>query len=326
MTSTTMHTDEVTLTPNISVLRHDDSLLVRSGEQVNTINGAALVQLVSTLIQDTHQGQLPAPDADGPAWQQLVQRLEETGLVTREPGMAEVSPQARELWQRSGGAISLRQIDTALRSAVVPVIGTHEVAQRLRMMLQEAGVTTGETAAEAYAHEEVPGAVRLHVVVAQSVDDAILHQYNEENLDKNEAWLPVVMDDAGRAVIGPLIRPHSSACWKCYTLRRAANFPDRRVVGALSHATAESVTVPETASVGLSWFVAALAAEKVAERIALGDYSTMSQPGGFATVERAHPGVSVNEHKVLRVPRCPACFRGKDAGMPQVWHHAEVSA
>ena len=118
-----------------------------------------------------------------------------------------------------------------------------------------------------------------------------------------------------------LIVPSSSACYRCYTLRRAANFPDRRVVPMLSAGAPLAVDAPAVDTMGLSWFVAGLAVEKVVERIALGDHSTMTRPGSFATVERAHPGIRVDEHRTLRVPRCPACSPRREFGLPQVWHH-----
>lgn len=316
----------VSLTPQTSLLTTGEKLLVRHGEQVHTISGDAMVRLVESLVSTASDGVIPQPQVDPEAWSSLVSVLVDSGLVSVEPGMGDASPGARWLWQRSGQAYPLTTIHEALSQARVPVLGTHPVADRIRTILAEHGVQTTDDPGEAKGHASVEGSHAPAVVVADGIDDPILAEHNEWALAQGRPWLPVILDDAGRCVVGPSIRPHSSACFRCYALRRAANFPDRRIVQDLTTARPVGVDAPATDPMGLGWFVAALAVEKVVERIALGDHSTMSRPGGFAVLERSHPGVSVEEHRVLRVPRCPECSTTTERGLPQVWHHGGVSA
>lgn len=314
-----------TLAPGTSVLRHGEKLVVRSGDQAWTISGDDMVHLVESLLAGSDDGVLPTMPTDSPAWSSLVELLRESGLVSVEEGMTQASPSARLLWQRSGQVHPLRDVDAALRESVVPVLGKHPLAARVRSILEDSGVGVTDDGREARACAQIEGSVAPAVVVAGSVDDVLLTEHNTWALETGLPWLPVVLDDAGHSVVGPYIRPHSSACLRCYRLRRAANFPDRRVIEDLAGAEPVAMSPMPTDMVGLSWFVAALAVEKVTERIALGDHSTMSCPGGLAALERSHPGVKVTEHKVLRVPRCPDCSTTAQRGLPQVWHHGGVS-
>ena len=309
------------IAPEVSLLRTENTLVVRNGEQVHTIAGRATTRLVERLLTASKGGALPQPDEVTPAWEELVELLSSVGLITTEPGMGQVSESARLLWKRSGGVHSLLTIHEALTRAVVPVVGVHPVAERIRTILRDGGIAVGDDAAGARGHDAIAGSCAMSVMVATSIDDPALGEHNTRALRSGQPWLPVLLDDAGRCVVGPFIVPSSSACYRCYTLRRAANFPDRRVVPMLSAGAPLAVDAPAVDTMGLSWFVAGLAVEKVVERIALGDHSTMTRPGSFATVERAHPGIRVDEHRTLRVPRCPACSPRREFGLPQVWHH-----
>ncbi len=309
------------LSPRTQLLRSEGKLLVRHGDQVRSVAGDEAVALVRTLVAGATGSILLEPAGGGAAWAQLVGVLEEIGLVTTDVDVTTASPQARQLWDRAGRVLPVGDIDAALRGAVIPVIGTGPVAERIRAVIAGAGVALTQDRAAGRASAQIPGALPVTVVVGESIDDPALLAHNEWAHEHRAPWLPVIPDDAHRAIVGPYLVPGSSACFACYRLRRLANFPDRRIIDALTQATAIPMTTPATALLGMDWFIAGLVAEKVLERAALGDHSAMSAPGSLASLEPARPGIDVSEHRVLRVPRCPTCSPTKDRGMPQVWFH-----
>lgn len=316
----------LSLYPNATVLAGDGKLMVKNGEKVHVLRGDGLRTVVGSLLKQAKDGAIPAPPTESEAWAKLVTLLEMSGLVTREPGMLDARPAIRMLWQRSGGAHPLATMEEALSMACVPVLGDHPLAERIVSILEENDVRVVSDPAQAQASSTIEGSVAPAVVVARSPEDALLREHNRWALAHGTPWLPVVLDDAGRSTVGPYVQPGSSACLKCHLLRRAANFPDRRVTGLLSTAQSVAAPTPATDLLGLGWFVAALAAEKVLEKVSLGSHSTMSCPGGLTVLERSHPGISVTEHRVLRVPRCPECSPTAGLGLPQVWHHGEADA
>lgn len=309
------------LTPTVNVLHSGDGLLVRTGEQVHTLTGEKLCSLVAELLAQVNQGVVPAPAQESEAWNRLEELLEISGMVVREEGLAQADPGVRMLWQRSGRPYPVSVMQAALSAARIPLLGSHTLVPRIASILEENGVETVDNPALARASDAVEGSVAPAIVVVDSPHDPRLTKHNEWALETGAPWLPVVIDDAGRSVVGPYIQPRSSACARCYQLRRAANFSDRRIVGPLSEADPVPLSPLPVDLMGLGWFVAALACEKVVERVVLGAHATMTCPGSMAVVERTQPGVSVDEHRVLRVPRCPACSPTVGQGLPQVWHH-----
>jgi hypothetical protein len=64
--------------------------------------------------------------------------------------------------------------------------------------------------------------------------------------------------------------------------------------------------------------VAAVAADRILRWIGFGDPRL---PGAVATVAVA-PRLGLADDVVLRAPRCPACSRVADFGLPLPWHEA----
>jgi bacteriocin biosynthesis cyclodehydratase domain-containing protein len=310
-----------TLVPRTRLLRSGDKLLVAKDSEVRTITGAPAVDLVETLVHSANGPRLPVPTEAGPEWHAFVALLTEAGLVTTDPAVARASGQARLLWDRCRQALPIQDIDKALRRSTIPVLGSGTVADRIRQIIEEAGPRVVADRDAGSCGADIPGATAVTVVVGKSLTDPTLLDHNVWALEHRLPWLAVVPDDAGRSVVGPYIVPGSSACFRCYLLRRAANFPDRRIIGELSTAEPVPTSTPRVELLGMGWFTAALTAEKVLERVALGDYSSMSAPGSLASIEPARPGVDVSEHRVLRVPRCPTCSPAAGRGLPQVWFH-----
>lgn len=228
-----------TLVPRTRLLRSGDKLLVAKDSEVRTITGAPAVDLVETLVHSANGPRLPVPTEAGPEWHAFVALLTEAGLVTTDPAVARASGQARLLWDRCRQALPIQDIDKALRRSTIPVLGSGTVADRIRQIIEEAGPRVVADRDAGSCGADIPGATAVTVVVGKSLTDPTLLDHNVWALEHRVPWLAVVPDDAGRSVVGPYIVPGSSACFRCYLLRRAANFPDRRIIGELS--TAEPV-------------------------------------------------------------------------------------
>jgi bacteriocin biosynthesis cyclodehydratase domain-containing protein len=128
-------------------------------------------------------------------------------------------------------------------------------------------------------------------------------------------WFLLRPYDGRFASVGPLVVPGESACYECLLLRRAANLEFGDDLPEL-----ESTPQSATADAAFEAFVVALTAHLAIRWVVGGDAML---PGVLHTVE-LRPSLSVSEHTVLRVPRCPACSPNQVAP-PLPWHGAEVA-
>jgi bacteriocin biosynthesis cyclodehydratase domain-containing protein len=123
--------------------------------------------------------------------------------------------------------------------------------------------------------------------------------------------------DGRFAAVGPLVVPGESCCFECVRARRAANLgygDDLREI--------EAAPAAVRADAALEAAVVAVAAHVVLRYVGGGDTTV---PGVLYAVE-ARPALSVDEHAVLRVPRCPACSPVSRLAPRLPWHEAEVEA
>lgn len=328
--TTTPHSSQrrrVVVTPHTRVLRSGDRLLVRRGDAVSVIEGPAggFVEQLLAAADSEPSGILSLPIATTPEEERVVDQLE--ALLTESTLTSEAEPEAfaeadqtlRTLWMRSGGEVSLEQLAATRSDAHVLMTGRGPLAARIEAGLAESGVRTSR-------HTD-PGSdldlarVDFLVCIADHHDDPGLGEVNRDTLTTGTPWLPVLGDDGQRTVVGPLIHPGSSACWECVRLRRAANFPDSNLVSDLGRA--DGIPAPTTAAstVAGDYIVAGVAVEKILDRVVLGDRASMTRPGAMGVIRPAEPGLRIEEHLVLRVPRCPACSPTAGRGEPQVWFH-----
>lgn len=317
---------ETTLTPNTDITTDGQRILLRRGDSVTAIDGEPAVSIVRELIESSHNGSVQLPDATDPREAAAVgdfrTKLQDAGLtVPPEQHVAEAGPVARELWMRSGQELDVLDIDQRLRTANVAVIGDGPLADQVREHLVIAGLGGVVGGTEFDADEPSVGDADLLVAIAPHRSSELLSRVNERALESRTPWLAVTGDEAGRPVVGPYIVPGSSACFECFRMRRAANFPERSMVGSLTRSQELAHSPLDSSSHGRNLMITGLIVEKVTERLGLGESASATAPGYVAVLEPAAPGWSVTEHRVLRVPRCPRCSPTAGQGQPQVWFH-----
>lgn len=219
-------------------------------------------------------------------------------------------------YERAGGQVSMETILHRIEESVIEII-THDnnpITNELKIQLEESGLNvapTGETS-------QTP---TLRVAMANSHLDPLLEDVNNKSLEDHIPWISLVPYDGQSSWVGPFFIPHQSACLNCYNLRKSANFSDdvfRSELMKIQPINPESQPVHNqpinTVQVGI-------ANNLITEWITLRDYAPSAVPGGFTTINLDDKGVSFNNHRIYRVPRCPKCSPAADTGFPQVWYH-----
>lgn len=108
---------------------------------------------------------------------------------------------------------SMRTAPLQREVAFVSVVGTGVVADAARRVMGK----TGQLADE---NPDVPAS--LSIVCADFDNFSLFHAENEKAVERN---LPVLFawKSGARILLGPLVRPHQSACFHCYAERRISN-------------------------------------------------------------------------------------------------------
>jgi bacteriocin biosynthesis cyclodehydratase domain-containing protein len=162
------------------------------------------------------------------------------------------------------------------------------------------------------------GRVRADLTVVAPAPDELdrLHAWNQLAFDRSMRWLLVRPYDGRFASVGPLVVPGQSCCYECTLLRRGANagYADEL-------ADVEAAPAAARADAGFRALVAGVAAH-VAVRWVAGWDKTL--PGVLFTLE-AQPALKLDEHHVLRVPRCEACSSAAHAAPKLPWHAVEAA-
>jgi bacteriocin biosynthesis cyclodehydratase domain-containing protein len=302
------------LKPWYRVVRHEERVLLEHGRTVVVFEGGAAREFLPALL----------PLLDGtrtldelcelmgrkttPAVENALALLAERGLLTAGPRRSR-DPDRRRVAE-SLAAESVRddgidEIAGRLETTTVSLLGDGRALDGLARLLQRSAV-----GAVCCAPPADPG-VSL-VVVGPGGD---LPGWNRHALERGGDWLPFGEPDGGAVTIGPLIVPHETACFECLVLRResTSGCAEELALFRGSPAPAPRPTILAVA--------AALAAEVVVRWLGTRDASL---PGALFTV-RSLDGISVDTHRVLRVPRCPACSRVAGVAQPSPWHEARVA-
>jgi bacteriocin biosynthesis cyclodehydratase domain-containing protein len=116
--------------------------------------------------------------------------------------------------------------------------------------------------------------------------------------------------DGRFAAVGPLFLPGDTCCYECFRLRRLAGLDYDDEFWAL-----ERSTPPSRSAAALDLITAGLAAT-VALRYVVG--AAAAVVGGFHALELG-PTIALDFHRVLRVPRCPACSAVSRQAQPLPW-------
>lgn len=310
----------------------DGTLLVRRADQVTRLGGEGTEAFVVALLAAAREGVIPLGALHGSQEQEqavraLVDQLAEAGLLL-DPATSEAvqraSPTARALWLRSGREGSPADIATRLRTARVEVVGSHPLADRLAAALADAGLQTSRERGAVEHRDEDRVPPDYAVVVGTGEDDPLLVGWNRWAFERRLPWWAVLPHDGRRATVGPFVLPGASACWRCFTIRRAANFPDRTLVDELAVARSVSPDSLAAATPGVETVQVGVLLEQIVDRVGLGALAGVAVPGAVTTVELGGDGLGLTSHRVLRVPRCEVCSPASGRGLPQVWYHGRA--
>ena len=135
----------------------------------------------------------------------------------------------------------------------------------------------------------------------------LLERWNAAMLECERPWLQVLPFNGRLAALGPLFVPRETCCHACYRHRRGASLGEPELAAAL-----DSVPAPYPQPALLSTALAALAAGLLVRWLATRDPTL---PGTLFALE-LESGLRVDAHRVLRVPRCPACSAAVAAPLP----------
>jgi bacteriocin biosynthesis cyclodehydratase domain-containing protein len=221
-------------------------------------------------------------------------------------------------YERAGGQVSIEDILHRIQTSIVEVIAheDNEVAKRLIANLQESKLNVavkGES-------DKKPN---IRIAVGTSHLDPLLKEVNDMALEDHIPWLSLVPYDGQAAWVGPFFIPHQSACLHCYNLRKSANFADDVFRSELMDIKPVNSDKQPVYNQPINLVQTGIASNLITEWVALSDYGPSAMPGGFTTINLNDKGVSVDNHRVYRVPRCQKCSPVADTGFPQVWHHGE---
>lgn len=220
--------------------------------------------------------------------------------------------------ERSGMQVCPEEIIKRLESSVISFYSSdnNPLAQTIYASLENAGLNVVK---ESTFFNDESGTIRL--IVASSYLDPLLKKANETALLDGKPWLSVVANDGQVSWVGPFFIPHKSACLTCFNIRKAANFTDdvfRAETLKIRPLKGESHPVYDEP---INQIQAGIVANALTEWIALREFSASSVPGGFTTINIDDRGISMDNHRVYRVPRCPDCSPAASTGYPQVWFH-----
>ena len=184
------------------------------------------------------------------------------------------------------------------RNERVAVVGGNRTAARLGALLDEAGF--GDVVTDAADDLDGDGPLPSIVALVSETGFGPLRPWNERLLEREVPFLPVVIDDLV-VYVGPLVVPHQTACFECFLRRRYSNLDEAvareavelrptgaRIVGLHP---AISTVAAGVAALELSKFFLPLHAARQAGHLLT--FNLLASRGG--------------RHRVLKVPRCPAC-------------------
>lgn len=318
--------------PGVRTLDGAGDVILREGGQVVKIEASNLVPFVRMLLEKAEDGHLDLSGMDTLSTEDrsriagVVDKLAEAGLLTpADDGLPANAGTVDGLWNRAGEEISRAEISRRLTETRVGVLGGGALAARVGDELANAGVVLISRNADI---STVDDSLDVAVVVGQAEEDPLFVEWNERAIERGgPTWLAVTPMDGQRFTVGPWVFPNSSACFHCFRLRRSAVFLESDVGPALTDAT--QLAEPRDFAAmhpTLSAMQATFVADAVLQHVGLRDAFGQAQPGGVTTVEYGMSGMRVDNHRVLRVPRCSHCSPAQGRGFPQVWFHKSTEA
>ncbi len=284
-----------------------DRLLFEHAGHVVELNGRAVRALLPALVpllDGTHTVreivELLGEAAETPIVKALA-LLDDHGLLVEGPaGESDAAAHyVASVCSSTPGATS-----AAVASSRVAIFGSARAGAEVSRLLGSAGAVT-----EAWAATQEFGPPVDLVVAAPAAEEVHrLADLNERCLSDATPWLALLPSDGRFAAVGPLHVPGQTACHACYLLRRGATsgyeeeftLLESRPVRAPMPAPASAIAAGLAALICLRW---------------LGAHDP-TLPGALYALE-LRGTLALTRHRVLRVPRCPAC--GVPPPPPSPW-------
>jgi bacteriocin biosynthesis cyclodehydratase domain-containing protein len=206
--------------------------------------------------------------------------------------------------QRQGPVDTLHMLlnyvsDRSMRSSplqrddgLVSVVGVGVIADAARCVMAK----TGQLAKQADAF------ISLSIVCADFDDFSLFGAENEKMVERN---MPVlfVWKSGARILLGPLVRPHQSACFHCYFERRASNtlFIDE-FEALVGQRDIDAPPLDDSMGLigGLVEFLLARHVKLIMDKVA-----NLVMPGNVYTYHLVSG--TTQTHPVVKLPRCAVC-------------------
>jgi bacteriocin biosynthesis cyclodehydratase domain-containing protein len=304
------------LVPGCRLVPDGDRYLVENGGTVVTLEGHAahtLLPRLLPLLDGTRTIDELASElgpAIVPAIDQALTLLDSNRLLTE--GTTSGLPDDVTAAARFAAAVTRRASEEsaarAVVSARVAVLGSGVAAVEAERQLSllglgcvDVGAIDGEPASGAF------------VLAAPAPDElSELTAVNDRALARGFPWLQLLPFDGRVLIVGPLFLPGSSACHRCFRLRRGAcsgyeddfDLVERTPLRISSPGPLTAIGVGLASLVALRWVTT----------------SDPTLPGSLCAVE-LHSVVRLTHSRLLRVPRCPACGPRPQA-VPSPWFEA----
>lgn len=248
--------------------------------------------------------------------------LEDIGILVSERG--DYPSSVISMSNRGGGLIQREEILQRLNNATISIFGDEEsflIKEILKYFSYYPVQSPVVTA-------ELPGTddhYDIVLVAANNLFDPILDTVSTQLGDSDvRVWAPLTPATGASFTVGPWYYPGKSACHTCFRLRRASTEREPASSAHFVQGVSTTTTVDRAlAQPALTSMLAAMVTDAAIHHVGLDGAAGQLKPSGFTTVSKDIEGFNLEEHSVLRVPRCPTCSQASDTGYPQIWFHEE---
>ena len=301
------------LAPWYRLVPDGDRLLLEHGRVVVVVEGRAVRMLLPRLLpllDGTRTLEELTEVLGGPSRRAIdttIDRLAEHGLVVEGPPGGGEAAALAALYR-----LSPAEAAKALAGTRIGVIGRSPVGAQAARVLRRGGVSHVERLSPAGRPD-----VDLALVTPSREEASLLGEWNDRALAHGLCWIGVRPFDGHVWSIGPLVVPGESCCYQCLLHRVASHLDygqdlpliEARPPRASGGPALELVAVGVLVQSALGWAVG----------------RDPSLPGMLHVVE-ARPGLAIETHRVLRVPRCAACSPVEHHAPRLPWHEAGLAA
>lgn len=298
--------DRPLLAPWLRRLDDGGRILLEYGDELIVLGGGAATDVLPALLarlDGTHTVEEAAAlaDVEPERARQMVAVLAAHGVVVPGPSADEAATLCAAL---APPGTAPADAGRRLHAARVAVVGASACAAELVRLLEPC---VGDVRRIGWSGEAV--AADAAVVAPAPHELPRLEAWNARMLELRRPWLQVLPFNGRVAALGPLYVPHETCCFACFRARRVAALGDP----AFELLDAVPARYPQGGPLAAA--LAGLAVTLLLRWLAVEDAAV---PATLFALELAD-GVRIDAHRVLRVPRCPACSVGAAAAPPLPW-------